>query len=91
VAPSIKSDALPDGESDLSVLTEIMRFANPANLTGLPAITFPAGYDQGLPVGFQVMGRPWEEHVLLRLAHAAAQVVERKAPHVHFNILSDIS
>jgi Asp-tRNA(Asn)/Glu-tRNA(Gln) amidotransferase A subunit family amidase len=91
VAPSIKSDALPDGESDLSVLIEIMRFANPANFTGLPAITFPAGYDQGLPVGFQVMGRPWEEHVLLRLAHAAAQVVERKAPHVHFNILSDIS
>lgn len=86
-APFIPADALPDGESDLSVLTEIMRFATPGNFTGLPAITFPAGYDGGRPVGFQAMGRPWEEHVLLRLARAAEQVVVRQAPRVHFDIL----
>ncbi len=67
-----------------------MRFVFPANLTGLPAISFPAGYDpQGLPVGFQAIGRPWAEHVLLRLAHAAEQVVERRAPQVHFQVLPD--
>ncbi|MBK6791372.1 MAG: amidase [Anaerolineales bacterium] len=87
-APEIKKGALPDGESDLSVTVEIMRFATAANLTGLPAITFPAGYTQkGLPIGMQAMGRAWDEVTLLRLAYAAEKVVEHKAPQVHFKVL----
>jgi Asp-tRNA(Asn)/Glu-tRNA(Gln) amidotransferase A subunit family amidase len=86
-APTIAPDAL-DGESDLTMLMEIMRFTPIANLTGHPAISFPAGYDSdGLPVGFQAIGRPWEEHVLLRLANAAEQLVERRAPQMHFKVL----
>jgi aspartyl-tRNA(Asn)/glutamyl-tRNA(Gln) amidotransferase subunit A len=65
-----------------------MRFATAANLTGLPAITFPIGYTQkGLPIGLQVMGKAWDESTLLRMALTAEQVVERKAPQVHFKIL----
>jgi Asp-tRNA(Asn)/Glu-tRNA(Gln) amidotransferase A subunit family amidase len=87
-APAIPLDALPDGESDLTTLTEIMRFATPANLTGLPAISFPVGYDaSGLPIGCQAIGRAWGEHVLLRLAHAAEQGVERRKPQVHYRLL----
>ncbi len=87
-APKIPLDALPDGDSDLTTLTEIMRFAVAANFTGLPAITFPAGYDSaGLPVGFQAMGRPWEEHVLFRLAYAGEHFVKRKKPKVLYNLL----
>lgn len=87
-APAIPNDALPDGESDLTTLMEIMRFSTPANLTGLPAIAFPVGYDdQGLPIGCQLIGRAWEEHTLLRLAHAAEQVVERRQPQVHYRII----
>jgi Asp-tRNA(Asn)/Glu-tRNA(Gln) amidotransferase A subunit family amidase len=87
-APRIPSGALPDGESDLSTLVEIMRFATPGNLTGLPAITFPAGYTtEGLPVGMQAMGRAWDEKTLLRLALAAEKVVERKAPQVHYRLM----
>ncbi|MBK8780401.1 MAG: amidase [Anaerolineales bacterium] len=87
-APEIKKGALPDGESDLSTTIEIMRFATAANLTGLPAITFPIGYTQkGLPIGLQVMGKAWDESTLLRMALTAEQVVERKAPQVHFKIL----
>ncbi|MBK9782242.1 MAG: amidase [Anaerolineales bacterium] len=87
-APEIKKGALPDGESDLSVTVEIMRFATAANLTGLPAITFPVGYTQkGLPIGMQAMGRAWDEVTLLRLAYAAEKVVEHKAPQVHFKVL----
>ena len=90
VAPAIPPDALPAGNSDLSLLMEIMRFTPPANLTGLPAISFPAGYnDQGLPVGLQAIGRPWQEPTLLRLALAAEQVVERRAPQVHYRLLGD--
>lgn len=88
VAPKIKRGALPDGESDLSTTVEIMRFAAAANLTGLPAISFPVGYAQnGLPIGMQAMGKAWDETTLLRLALAAEQVVERKEPQVHYKIL----
>jgi len=89
-APEIKKGALPDGDSDLSTTVEIMRFATAGNLTGLPAITFPVGYTQkGLPIGLQAMGRAWDEVTLLRLALASEKVVERKAPQIHFKILSD--
>ncbi len=88
VAPVIPPRALPYGDSDLTILTEIMRFATPANLTGLPAIAFPAGYTpQGLPVGLQAIARPWDEVTLLRLALAAEGLVERHTPQVYYKIL----
>jgi Asp-tRNA(Asn)/Glu-tRNA(Gln) amidotransferase A subunit family amidase len=87
-APPIRLDSLPDGDSDLTLLTEIMRYATLANLTGLPAITFPAGYTpKGLPIGFQAIGRYWQEHTLLRLAHAAEGLVERRKPQIYFDLL----
>jgi len=89
-APAIPKTALPDGDSDLSTLIEIMRFVTPANLTGLPAISFPAGYNEsGLPIGMQAIGRAWNEHTLLRLSLAAERVIERKAPQVFYKILDD--
>jgi Asp-tRNA(Asn)/Glu-tRNA(Gln) amidotransferase A subunit family amidase len=89
-APPIADAALPDGESDLTTLTEIMRFAVPGNMTGLPAIAFPAGYtEKGLPVGLQAMGRAWEEATLLRLAWSAERVVERKGPQIFYPILAE--
>jgi Asp-tRNA(Asn)/Glu-tRNA(Gln) amidotransferase A subunit family amidase len=87
-APTIDAAALASGESNLIVTDQIMRFAPAANLTGLPAIAFPAGYDgAGLPVGLQAMGRPWSEALLLRLALVAEGVVERRAPKVHHRLL----
>jgi Asp-tRNA(Asn)/Glu-tRNA(Gln) amidotransferase A subunit family amidase len=89
-APPIPKDALPNGESDLTTLLEIMRFAPAANFTGLPAISFPAGYTAaGLPIGFQAIGRAWHEHVLLRIAHVAEGLVERKAPTVYYDLLPE--
>lgn len=90
LAPSIRPDAQPKGESDLSLLTEIMRFILAPNLTGHPAISFPAGYDStGLPVGIQMIGRPWEEHVLLDLASVAGRMVIRQAPKIVYSILPE--
>ena len=54
-----------------------------ANLAGIPGLSLPCGFTSGgLPVGLQVMGRPYEESVLLRLAgaHARATDHHRKAP-----------
>ncbi|RLC99597.1 MAG: amidase [Chloroflexi bacterium] len=89
-APVIPQAALPDGESDLTTLVEIMRFTTQANFTGLPAISFPAGYDEaGLPIGMQAIGRAWQESTLLRLALTAEQTVERRAPQVHYDLLAE--
>jgi len=46
------------------------------NLAGLPGISVPAGLDrQGLPLGLQLIGRPWDEADLLN----TADVLERAA------------
>ncbi|MCL6612259.1 MAG: Asp-tRNA(Asn)/Glu-tRNA(Gln) amidotransferase subunit GatA [Peptococcaceae bacterium] len=40
------------------------------NLAGIPGISVPAGFSGGLPVGMQIMGRPFAEGTLLQVAHA---------------------
>ncbi len=88
-APRIREAALAHGESDLTTLTDIMRFAVAPNFTGHPAIAFPAGYDDtGLPLGMQAIGRAWREDVLLALAVAAERVVERRRPTLYWNVLA---
>lgn len=41
----------------------------PANLTGYPAISIPCGFSSGLPIGLQIMGKPFDEGTLLRVAY----------------------
>jgi Asp-tRNA(Asn)/Glu-tRNA(Gln) amidotransferase A subunit family amidase len=87
-APLIPDDALETGESNLEVVGQIIRFAAPANLTGLPAISVPVGYDDGgLPIGLQLIGHGWQEHVLLRLAAVVEQRAPRRPPRVHHRYL----
>ena len=87
-APVVPDNCEADGWSDLNTVTELMRFAMPGNLTGLPAIAFPVGYDpRGLPTSMQAMARPWEEHLLLRVAYAAELVVARRRPPTFYDLL----
>ena len=47
------------------------------NYLGLPAISVPAGFDnKGLPIGFQLVGRPFAEATLLRAADAYQRVTD---------------
>jgi aspartyl-tRNA(Asn)/glutamyl-tRNA(Gln) amidotransferase subunit A len=59
----------------------------PFNLAGLPAISFPCGFSSdGLPLGLQVAGKPFEEATVLRIAHAYQQLTDwhrRAIPLVH--------
>jgi len=45
----------------------------PANLTGCPAISIPCGFRNGLPVGMQIIGRPFDEDTILKVAYAFEQ------------------
>jgi aspartyl-tRNA(Asn)/glutamyl-tRNA(Gln) amidotransferase subunit A len=45
-------------------------FTVPANLAGIPGLSVPSGFAGGLPVGLQLLGRPWGEADLLRAAAA---------------------
>jgi len=40
------------------------------NLLGLPALALPMGLIDGMPIGFQLVGKPFSEAALLRLGHA---------------------
>ncbi len=49
----------------------------PANLAGIPAITFPVGFDhQDMPIGMQLMGPAFHEDTIIRAAHAFQQVTD---------------
>jgi aspartyl-tRNA(Asn)/glutamyl-tRNA(Gln) amidotransferase subunit A len=45
-------------------------FTVSANLAGLPGVSVPCGFDAGLPVGLQILGRPLEDATVLRIADA---------------------
>ena len=64
------------------------RYMSLANFTGIPGLTLPVGYDDhGLPIALQVMSSWWNEHVLLRVSHAAEGFTPKTKPQVHYNLL----
>lgn len=73
----------PDGTEE-SVSDTYVRLSAPANLTGLPALSIPVGFDgDGLPIGMQLIGRPLSEALLVRAGgayEAAHRPVARLAP-----------
>ena len=66
----------PDGFSE-TLMAASTRCTSPFNLTGQPALTVPCGFDEkGLPVGLQIVARPWEEALVLRVGHAYQQATD---------------
>jgi aspartyl-tRNA(Asn)/glutamyl-tRNA(Gln) amidotransferase subunit A len=71
--PAPKLDAGPSeiGAPTGALRVSLRRFTQPFNLTGSPAVTVPCGFSRdGLPIGLQLIGPPFDEARLLNLAHA---------------------
>jgi aspartyl-tRNA(Asn)/glutamyl-tRNA(Gln) amidotransferase subunit A len=65
------------GEAVTGVISLLTQFTRPFNLNGFPAVTVPCGFtEEGLPMGLHLAGKPLEEEVLLRVAHAYEQATE---------------
>ncbi len=47
-----------------------------ANLAGVPAISIPGGFDQGLPIGIQLIGPAFQEEILLQAAYGFEQATD---------------
>jgi aspartyl-tRNA(Asn)/glutamyl-tRNA(Gln) amidotransferase subunit A len=84
VAPSTAFRLGEHSDDPLAMYLEDV-FTLPANLAGIPGITFPVGFDgQGLPVGMQLMGPPYREDLLFKSAHAYQQISDW---HTRFPVL----
>jgi aspartyl-tRNA(Asn)/glutamyl-tRNA(Gln) amidotransferase subunit A len=72
VAPTSPTVAFPIGakvDDPLQMyLSDVLTLS--LNLAGLCGISVPCGFSGGLPVGMQVLGRPYDEETILRVAHA---------------------
>jgi len=53
----------------------------PSNVTGGPSLELPAGFSNGLPLGMQVIGRPFDEVNVLRAGHAYQQATDWHTRH----------
>jgi aspartyl-tRNA(Asn)/glutamyl-tRNA(Gln) amidotransferase subunit A len=74
LGPTNPQTAPKIGESSdpLAVYLEDI-FTIPANLAGLPALSIPAGFVQGLPFGMQLIGKHFDEGLLYRIAYTFEQ------------------
>lgn len=78
LVPGAPVEAMPIGEQTLVVDGKVLqspraisRLTNVFNITGLPAIALPCGFSRnGLPLGMQLVGRPFADGLVLAAAHA---------------------
>jgi aspartyl-tRNA(Asn)/glutamyl-tRNA(Gln) amidotransferase subunit A len=66
-----------EGNDAVEQAARLTRFTAPFNLTGLPAISVPCGFTkEGLPIGLQIVSRPWADAKVLNAAYAYEQATE---------------
>ncbi|MCS7206710.1 MAG: amidase [Dehalococcoidia bacterium] len=75
-APPIGAERVTIAGRSVDVRTALTRFVSPFNLTGLPALSVPCALShEGLPIGLQIVGRPFEEATILRVGYALEQIL----------------
>ncbi len=81
--PTIAETDLNPGPELSALLAKVTRLTRPGNFLGVPALSVQAGFSKaGMPVGMQLLGRPFDEATLLALGHAyqGATDFHSKAP-----------
>ena len=81
LTPTAPSAAFAVGENEDDPIKMYLNdvFTVPASLAGLPGMSIPAGMDsQGLPLGLQVIGRPWDEEMVFRVARVIENLAQFK-------------
>ena len=84
IAPVAPMPAVTIAESDVgnsldaeAVIQRITRFTRPINYLGLPSLSIPSGFTKsGLPVGMQIIGRSFDEAMLIRIGAAFQRVTD---------------
>jgi aspartyl-tRNA(Asn)/glutamyl-tRNA(Gln) amidotransferase subunit A len=67
-APTIAESDIGNSPDAEAVIQRLTRFTRPINYLGLPALSIPCGFTRiGLPVGMQLIGRSFDEAMLLRI------------------------
>jgi aspartyl-tRNA(Asn)/glutamyl-tRNA(Gln) amidotransferase subunit A len=77
--PVTPTTAFRLGEKTADPLTMYLSdiFTIAVNLSGLPGLSVPCGFDrQGLPIGLQLIGKPFSEETLLQAAYAYEQTTD---------------
>ncbi len=65
------------GNDAVEQAARLTRFTAPFNLTGLPAISIPCGFNsEGLPIGLQIVSKAWADAKVLNIAYAYEQATE---------------
>ena len=83
LTPTTPSAAFAIGEKSADPIEMYLNdvFTVTVNMAGLPGISVPAGLDsQGLPLGLQLIGRPFDEERLFSLGHVLEQAAGRLSP-----------
>ena len=77
-APTSPTVAFPIGERTDDPLAMYLAdvCTRPINLAGLPGLVVPCGFSEGMPVGLQLIGRPFDEATLLRVGDSYQRVTD---------------
>ena len=76
-APPILAQQVQAGEETVGTTAALTHFTRPYNITGFPAVSAPCGFSRdGMPIGLQLAGRPYEDGMVLRVARAYEQATE---------------
>ena len=76
VAPKVGQRTVMFGNVEESLDSAACRYMYPFNLTGLPALSVPCGYSDGLPIGMQIIGKAFDEATVLRVGQAYEQATD---------------
>jgi aspartyl-tRNA(Asn)/glutamyl-tRNA(Gln) amidotransferase subunit A len=68
------SSFLRDNEESSKIRSALLRNNIPFNITGLPSVSIPVGFDRfKIPIGVQIVGKPYQEGTILSIAFAFEQ------------------